>query len=185
MTMAPAMENRMRKLGPLQFIALVAAASCALTAPASRAQDSFPPRLVKIVVPAAPGSTTDSLARIVADQLGRKWARSVIVENIAGGAMNIGAASVAHAPPDGSTLMVAPPAPLSFNDLLYRDLGYVPTQFVPLTRAPCRRYRPSRRRDCPDSVRSPGSAWWHRRTRRPRSRSGSTGMWWRFSRARR
>src|SRR5207237_1697583 len=62
-----------------------------------------------------------------------KWARSVIVENIAGGAMNIGAASVAHAPPDGSTLMVAPPAPLSFNDLLYRDLGYVPTQFVPLT----------------------------------------------------
>ena len=133
MTMAPAMENRMRKLGPLQFIALVAAASCALTAPASRAQDSFPPRLVKIVVPAASGSTTDSLARIVADQLGRKWARSVIVENIAGGAMNIGAASVAHAPPDGSTLMVAPPAPLSFNDLLYRDLGYVPTQFVPLT----------------------------------------------------
>src|SRR5438552_5890233 len=134
MTMAPAMENRMRKLGPLQFIALVAAASCALTAPASRAQDSFPPRLVKIVVPAAPGSTTDSLARIVADQLGRKWARSVIVENIAGGAMNIGAASVAHAPPDGATLMVAPPAPLSFNDLLYRDdLGYVPTQFVPLT----------------------------------------------------
>ena len=133
MTMAPAMENRMRKLGPLQFIALVSAAICALTAPASRAQDGFPPRLVKIVVPAAPGSTTDSLARIVADQLGRKWARSVIVENIAGGAMNIGAASVAHAPPDGSTLMVAPPAPLSFNDLLYRDLGYVPTQFVPLT----------------------------------------------------
>src|SRR5207244_13028560 len=133
MTLAAALENRLRKLGPLQFIARVGAASAAPTARARRARGCRPPRLVKIVVPSASGSTTDSLARIVADQLGRKWARSVIVENIAGGAMNIGAASVAHAPPDGSTLMVAPPAPLSFNDLLYRDLGYVPTQFVPLT----------------------------------------------------
>jgi tripartite-type tricarboxylate transporter receptor subunit TctC len=55
------------------------------------------------------------------------------VENIAGGAMNVGASSVARAAPDGYTLMVAPPAPLSFNDLLFRDLGYVPTQFTAIT----------------------------------------------------
>ena len=48
--MAPAMENRMRKLGPLQFIALVSAAICALTAPASRAQDGFPPRLAEALL---------------------------------------------------------------------------------------------------------------------------------------
>jgi tripartite-type tricarboxylate transporter receptor subunit TctC len=89
--------------------------------------------MVRIVVPSAPGSTTDTLARIVADQLGRKWAKSVIVENVAGGAMNAGAANVARAVPDGTTLMVAPPAPLSFNDLLYRDLGYRPNLFVPIT----------------------------------------------------
>jgi tripartite-type tricarboxylate transporter receptor subunit TctC len=89
--------------------------------------------MVKIVVPSAPGSTTDTLARIVADQLARKWAKSVIVENVAGGAMNAGAANVARATPDGTTLMVAPPAPLSFNDLLYRDLGYRPNLFVPIT----------------------------------------------------
>jgi tripartite-type tricarboxylate transporter receptor subunit TctC len=130
--MTGATERLMQRLANFRLIALVAAASFALCAPV-RAQDGYPSRLVKIVVPAAPGSTTDTLARIVADQLAQKWGRPAIVENIAGGAMNIGAASVAHAVPDGHTLMVAPPAPLSFNDLLYRDLGYVPTKFVPIT----------------------------------------------------
>jgi tripartite-type tricarboxylate transporter receptor subunit TctC len=88
---------------------------------------------VRLVVPSAPGSTTDTLARIVADWLGRSWARPVIVENIAGGAMNPGATAVARAAPDGYMLLVAPPAPLAFNDLLYRDLGYRPSQFVPIT----------------------------------------------------
>jgi tripartite-type tricarboxylate transporter receptor subunit TctC len=97
------------------------------------AQDSYPARTVRIVVPSAPGSTTDTLARIVADQLARKWGKPVIVENVAGGAMNAGAANVARAAPDGLTLMVAPPAPLTFNDLLYRDLGYRPNLFVPIT----------------------------------------------------
>jgi tripartite-type tricarboxylate transporter receptor subunit TctC len=55
------------------------------------------------------------------------------VENIAGGAMNIGAERVARSLPDGHTLMVAPPAPLSFNHLLYRDLNYDPKSFVPIT----------------------------------------------------
>jgi tripartite-type tricarboxylate transporter receptor subunit TctC len=123
----------MRMVGHLRFIARVAAATVALWAHAGLAQDPYPSRLVKLVVPAAAGSTTDSLARIVADQLGQKWKTSVVVENIAGGAMNIGAASVARAAPDGYTLMVAPPAPLSFNDLLFRDLGYVPTQFTAIT----------------------------------------------------
>ena len=94
-------------------------------------QEPFPARTVKIVVPSAPGSTTDTLARIVADQLARNWGKSVIVENVAGGAMNAGAANVARAAPDGETLMVAPPAPLTFNDLLFRDLGYRPTSSCP------------------------------------------------------
>ena len=84
-------------------------------------------------MPSAPGSTTDTLARIVADRLSRAWGKSAIVENVAGGAMNAGAANVARAAPDGTTLMVAPPAPLTFNDLLFRDLGYRPGLFVPIT----------------------------------------------------
>jgi tripartite-type tricarboxylate transporter receptor subunit TctC len=88
---------------------------------------------VKIVVPAAPGSTTDTLARIVADQLSQKWGKAAIVENVPGGAMNIGAGNVARAAPDGYTLLVAPPSPLSFNHMLFRDLGYEPTKFVAIT----------------------------------------------------
>jgi tripartite-type tricarboxylate transporter receptor subunit TctC len=95
--------------------------------------EEFPARTVRIVVPSAPGSTTDTLARILANALSRGWAKPVIVENVAGGAMNPGATAVARATPDGYTLLVAPPAPLSFNDLLYRDLGYRPSQFVPIT----------------------------------------------------
>ncbi len=98
-----------------------------------RAQEIFPARTVRIVVPSAAGSTTDTLARIMADTLARGWTKSVIVENIAGGAMNPGATAVARAAPDGYTLLIAPPAPLAFNDLLYRDLGYRPSQFVPIT----------------------------------------------------
>jgi tripartite-type tricarboxylate transporter receptor subunit TctC len=47
--------------------------------------------------------------------------------------MNIGAGNVARAAPDGYTLLVAPPSPLSFNHLLYREPGYEPTKFVPIT----------------------------------------------------
>ena len=111
---------------------LVAAAGAAWSLP-GRAQEDYPVRTVKIVVPAAPGSTTDTLARIVAEELARKWAKPAIVENIPGGAMIIGASNVARSAPDGYTLMIAPPSPLSFNHLIYRDPGYDPAGFVPIS----------------------------------------------------
>ena len=114
-------------------VALAAVVSAGLWPGPSAAQEPFAARTVKIVVPAAPGSTTDTLARIVADQLSQKWGKATIVENVPGGAMNIGAGNVARATPDGYTLLVAPPSPLSFNHMLFRDLGYEPTKFVPIT----------------------------------------------------
>jgi tripartite-type tricarboxylate transporter receptor subunit TctC len=95
-----------------------------------RAQDAFPSHVVKLVVPAAGGSTTDAIARLLADRLGRTWNQPVIVENIAGGAMNVGAEHVAKAAPDGYTLMVTPPSPVSINQLLYNDLNYDPRRFT-------------------------------------------------------
>src|SRR5262252_8159690 len=115
------------------LIGLVVAVSSALWPTSGPAQEPYPSRTVKIVIPSAPGSTTDTLARLVADQLSQKWGKATIVENIPGGAMNIGASAVARAAPDGYTLMVAPPSPLSFNHLLYRDPGYEPGKFVPIT----------------------------------------------------
>src|SRR5712692_2025580 len=126
-------EERMTKRCRLAVVTLMAAAGCALTAHPGVAQGPYPSRTVKIIILSAPGSTTDTLARLVADQLSQKWGKTTIVENIAGGAMNIGAASVARSAPDGYTLFVAPPAPLSFSHLIYKDLGYEPTKFVPIT----------------------------------------------------
>jgi tripartite-type tricarboxylate transporter receptor subunit TctC len=99
-------------------------------APATHAQDAFPSRAVRLVVPAAAGSTTDAIARLLADKLGRTWNQTVIVENIAGGAMNTGAEHVYRAAPDGYTLMVTPPSPVSINHLLYNDLNYDPRKFI-------------------------------------------------------
>src|ERR1700716_4717825 len=96
------------------------------------AQDVFPSRIVRLVVPAAGGSTTDTLARLLADKPGHAWPQSVIVENISGGAMNVGAEHVARAAPGAYTLSVSPPSPVSINHLLYRELGYDPRQFVPV-----------------------------------------------------
>src|SRR5690242_5406409 len=99
-------------------------------APTACAEDAFPSRVVKLVVPAASGSTTDTIARLLAEKLGRTWSQSVIVENISGGAMNTGAEHVAKAAPDGYTLMVTPPSPVSINHLLYNDLNYDPRRFT-------------------------------------------------------
>jgi tripartite-type tricarboxylate transporter receptor subunit TctC len=120
----------------LQCIAAIALAAAAVgDVVSSYAQDtlasSFPARTVKLVVPAAGGSTTDTLARIMADELARKWGKPVIVENISGG-MVLGAAQVFRAAPDGYTLMVSPPAQVTFIHLLYRDLAFDPLRFVPV-----------------------------------------------------
>jgi tripartite-type tricarboxylate transporter receptor subunit TctC len=96
------------------------------------AQEPYPSHVVKIVLPVLPGSTTDIVARLVADQLSQKWGKPVIVENMPGAAMNIGSEYVARADPDGYTLLLCPPSPLSIQQLLYHDLKYDPTKFVPI-----------------------------------------------------
>jgi tripartite-type tricarboxylate transporter receptor subunit TctC len=116
----------MHRAGMLAIAAL-------LVAGGANAQDNYPSQTVKIVIPSAPGSTTDILARLTADQLGRKWGKPTVVENIAGGTMNIGAAAVARAAPDGYTLFVAPPAPIALAHLLSKNLSYNPLDWVPIT----------------------------------------------------
>jgi tripartite-type tricarboxylate transporter receptor subunit TctC len=118
-----------------RIAAIALAVAAALDAASACAQDtlapSFPSRTVKLVVPAAGGSTTDTLARIMADQLARTWGKPVIVENISGG-MVLGAAQVFRMAPDGYSLMVSPPAQVTFIHLLYRDLAFDPLRFVPV-----------------------------------------------------
>jgi tripartite-type tricarboxylate transporter receptor subunit TctC len=119
----------MRSLVRAAMLVLMAC-TAAWQAYTARAQDAFPSRVVRLVVPAAGGSTTDAIARLLADKLGRTWNQTVIVENIAGGAMNTGAEHVYKAAADGYTLMVCPPAPVAIQHLLYNDLNYDPRKFV-------------------------------------------------------
>jgi tripartite-type tricarboxylate transporter receptor subunit TctC len=110
--------------------ALFLAASAPLQS-AARAEE-YPDRTVKIVVPFPAGGTADAVPRIVGDWLSRKWGQTVIIENRTGAAGNIGAESVYRSPPDGYTLLCAPPPPLVINQNLYPKLGFDPTKFEPI-----------------------------------------------------
>ena len=118
--------DRMFRLGILVLLASTAV----LRGPA-RADEVYPSQPVRIIIPFPAGSTTDTLTRIVADQLGRKWGKPAVVENVPG--MNIGAERVARAAPDGYTLLASPPSPLTINMLLYHDLPYDPSKLTPIT----------------------------------------------------
>ena len=98
-----------------------------------QAQGTFPTRSVKFIVPFPAGGINDVLARIVGDKLQAKWGQPVIIEQKTGAGGNIGADLTSHADPDGYTLLVAPPGPLSINQTLYKHLTYKPDDFVPIT----------------------------------------------------
>jgi tripartite-type tricarboxylate transporter receptor subunit TctC len=106
-------------------------ALAAFAAPAAHADD-YPSRPVKVVVPFPAGGTADIVPRIIAEWLSKKWGQPVVLENRAGAGGNIGAEFVAKSDPDGYTLLSAPPPPLVINQNLYPQLGFDPTQFVPI-----------------------------------------------------
>lgn len=112
----------------LWLIAVVLSVSWATSVSA----EDYPDRAVKIVVPFPAGGTADAVPRIVGDWLSRKWGQPVVIENRTGAAGNIGAEAVYRSPPDGYTLLSAPPPPLVINQNLYPKLGYDPTKFEPI-----------------------------------------------------
>jgi tripartite-type tricarboxylate transporter receptor subunit TctC len=88
---------------------------------------------VTIVVPYAPGGTTDMLGRLLAKELAPLLGRSIVVDNRPGAGSGIGAALVAKSAPDGSTLLVATSTTLAINPSLYKKLSYDPARdFAPI-----------------------------------------------------
>ena len=85
---------------------------------------SFPSKPLRIVVPFAPGGSTDIVARILADKLAGPLGQPVVVENRAGAAGNIGAEAVAKSPPDGYTLLMATTGVMAINNSLYKNMTY-------------------------------------------------------------
>lgn len=118
------MKAALRLLASFFFIAMVQALAMA--------QEAYPNRSVRVVIPFPAGSALDGLTRVIAEQLQGMWGQGVVVENVVGGGGNVGADRVFRAEPDGYTLLAAPPGPLAFNNFLFKDTRYDPTAFVPV-----------------------------------------------------
>jgi tripartite-type tricarboxylate transporter receptor subunit TctC len=106
----------------------IAAAGLGLTAARHADAQSFPDRVIKIVVPYPPGGPADVAARLVAPPLASKIGQNVIIENQPGAGGRTGAKAVAQASPDGYTLLLGGTNPNAIAQLLYRHLDFRPVQ---------------------------------------------------------
>ena len=86
----------------------------------------FPSGVVKIIVPFPAGGGADIYSRKLADVLGKQWGKSVVVENISGGANIVGILAAVRAPADGHTMIVVPDVALSLYPLMYTNLAFNP-----------------------------------------------------------
>ncbi|CAM3988839.1 ABC transporter substrate-binding protein [Bordetella tumbae] len=105
---------------------------CAL-AGAAQANAAWPEHPITIIVPAAPGGTTDIVARLVGEKLSTALKQQVVIENRAGAGGIIGAQLVARAKNDGYTFLMGNIGPNAINYSLYKALPYKPTDFTPVT----------------------------------------------------
>lgn len=119
------------------MMALMVALAMALTWHAAFAQEpgSYPDHPVHLIVPFAPGSGGDFLARLVGARLGETLGQAVVVENRPGASGNLAMEFVARAAPDGYTLVLGNAGTNTVNPSLYRRPGFDPLRsFVPITR---------------------------------------------------
>ena len=105
--------------------------------PALRAlADTWPTKPIKLVVPYAPGGTTDVVGRMIGEYLGRRLGQNIVVENRPGKGATIGTSQVAKAAPDGYTLVMSNVAAQAISPALYGDLDYDPLRdFMHITLA--------------------------------------------------
>lgn len=96
------------------------------------AQDAYPNRPIRVIVPFPAGGALDVLTRVVTANLSVKFGQPIIVDNKPGASGNIGTEMVANAKPDGYTLLATPPT-FVINQHLFAQLPFDPTKFAPVT----------------------------------------------------
>lgn len=113
---------------------LVALGAMLVANPTTARAQAYPSKTVRFIVPFAAGSTTDILARMVAQKLTEAWGQQILVDNRPGHGGNIGSDVVAKAAPDGYTILVSAASTLAINASLYRNMPYdTATAFAPIT----------------------------------------------------
>jgi tripartite-type tricarboxylate transporter receptor subunit TctC len=115
--------------------AFAAAVISSVISAAAPAQDSWPAKPVRLVVPSSPGGGTDLYARILAQALGDALKQQFVVDNRPGASGNIGGAAAAKSAPDGYTFLISANPAITINPSLYKNLPYnAERDFTPVTR---------------------------------------------------
>ena len=116
-----------------RFVGLAAAVAAPSIFSSRALSANWPVKPVRVVVPFAPGGSTDITARLISNRLQDVWGQSVVVENKPGAGGNIAADMVAHSDPDGYTILISGPG-MATNKFLYPSLSYDPVgDFAPVT----------------------------------------------------
>src|SRR5262245_60730392 len=111
------------KLPRRKFLHLAAGAAALPLAPHAARAQAYPARPVRIIVPFAPGGSTDITARLIGQWLSERIGQQFVIENRPGAGSNIGTEVVVNAPPDGYTLLLIG-ASSAINATLYEKLNF-------------------------------------------------------------
>jgi tripartite-type tricarboxylate transporter receptor subunit TctC len=107
-----------------------------LLAPSLAAGQAYPSKAIRVVVPFAPGGTSDIIGRTLGQKLSEAWKQPVIMDNRAGVAGSLGTTMAVKSPPDGYTLLVGNVGPIAVNAQIYKAVEYDPLRdFTPITLA--------------------------------------------------
>jgi tripartite-type tricarboxylate transporter receptor subunit TctC len=111
----------------------LAALAVSITAATSASAQSYPTRPIRLVVPFSAGGSTDLIARLTAQQLGKELGQPVVVENVGGAAGGIGTMQVMNAEPDGYTLLIATVSTMIVYPAAHPKPQYTLESFIPIT----------------------------------------------------